>query len=75
MENKQTTFLERLILEEEELGQKIVALSTALNKDGFSKIVGDYQFELLALQHSCMVSYRRVLIMRINDLKKVDLNK
>jgi hypothetical protein len=69
-ENKETTFLERLIIEEEELGKKIVGLSGALNKDGFSKIVGDYQFELLSLQHSLMVGYRRVLIMRINDLKK-----
>ena len=70
MENKENTFLERLINEEEELGKKITALSGALNKDGFSKIVGDYQFELLNLQHGAMITYRRVLIMRIKDLQK-----
>ncbi len=66
---KEATFLERLILEEEELGQKIAGLSKALNSDGFYEKVGDYQFELLCVQHSAMVAYRRILIMRIKDLK------
>jgi hypothetical protein len=62
------TFLERLILEEEELGEKITALNKALHSDGFAQKVGDYQFELLNLQHGAILTYRRVLIMRIKDL-------
>ena len=65
----ETTFLERLIQEEEELGKKITGLVNALNSDNFAEKVGMYQFELLSLQHSCMIAYRRILNMRINDLK------
>jgi hypothetical protein len=61
--------LERLINEEIELGRKIVALNKALFSDRFSEKVGDYQFCLLNLQHGAMINYRRVLIMRIFDLK------
>lgn len=68
MEQKEQTFLERLILEEKELGEKIIGLIKGLSSDGFSQKVGDYQFELLSLQHSCMIAYRRVLNMRIKDL-------
>jgi hypothetical protein len=62
-------FLERLVNEEKELGEKVVALTKALHSDGFSRKVGDYQFSLLSLQHSTMIAYRQVLIMRIADLK------
>jgi len=65
---KKTTFLERLINEEKELGEKIVGLNKGLQSDGFSVKVGLTQFELLNLQHGAMITYRRVLIMRINDL-------
>jgi len=67
--NNEDAFLERLINEEKELGEKIVALNKALNSDGFAVKVGLFQFELLNLQHGAMLTYRRVLIMRINDLK------
>jgi hypothetical protein len=63
------TFLERLIQEEKELGIKIEGLIKAIESDRFVEKVGEYQFELLALQHTCMLSYRRVLNMRIKDLK------
>lgn len=66
---KETTFLKRLILEEEDLGQKIEGLSKALNSYGFYEKVGDYQFELLGVQHSAMLSYRIILRMRIKDLR------
>jgi hypothetical protein len=69
-EEKETTFLERLILEEEELGIKLAGLSKGLNSDGFTEKVGEYQFELLSLQQSAMATYRRVLKMRIKDLTK-----
>jgi hypothetical protein len=66
---KETTFLERLINEEKELAEKIVALGTSLNTYRFSDMVGKYQFELLSLQHSCMCTYRHVLNMTIDNLK------
>jgi hypothetical protein len=66
---KNNAFLERLINEEKELGEKIVQLNSGLNSEGFAQRVGDYQFELLNLQHSSMITYRRILIMRIKDLK------
>ncbi len=69
-EPTETTFLERLYLEEEELGKKIVGLNKGLQSDGFAEKVGEYQFELLSLQHSTMVAYRRILLMRIKDLTK-----
>jgi hypothetical protein len=61
--------LYRLINEEVALGEKIVALNVVLFSDGFSEKVGYYQFDLLSLQHGAMITYRRILIMRINDLK------
>lgn len=64
------TFLERLIIEEQELGAKITGLNKGLNSDGFAEKVGAYQFELLCLQHSTMIAYRRVLNMRIKDLNE-----
>ena len=69
MNEQQTTFLERLISEENELGAKISGLNSGLNSDGFHEKVGAYQFDLLSAQHSCMLSYRKILIMRIKDLK------
>ncbi|MCK9417263.1 hypothetical protein M0Q97_11505 [Candidatus Dojkabacteria bacterium] len=65
---KETTFLERLITEEKELGKKIIDLNNGLNSVGFYEKVGDYQFYLLNLQYSAMITYRRVLLMRIKDL-------
>lgn len=68
-DNNEKTDLERLIIEEQELGEKIISLSKALNTDYFSEKVGFFQFELLGVQHSTMLAYRRILIMRISDLK------
>ena len=53
-----------------QLGEKIGGLNKGLQSDGFAQKVGDYQFELLNLQHGAMITYRRVLIMRIKDLTK-----
>lgn len=61
-------FLQRLIVEEEELGAKLVALSTALESPGFSEKVGNTQFDLLNIQRSAMATYRQVLRIRIKDL-------
>lgn len=63
------TPLDRLIIEDENLAEKLNALNTALNKDGFDKVVGDYQFDLLTAQRSVMASYRTILRLIIKDLK------
>lgn len=63
---------EKLIKEEKELGEKIVSLNESLFSDRFNEKVGNYQFELLNLQHGAMITYRRILIMRINNLKIKD---
>lgn len=70
------SFLERLKIEEEELGEKIVKLNAALNSDNFAQKVGNYQFDLLFFLHSTMVNYRKILRTRIEDLtnKKEDNN-
>ena len=73
-QEEKEAFLYRLINEEKELAEKIVGLNKALFSDGFSEKVGDYQFELLNLQHGAMITYRRVLIMRITDLKNKSEN-
>jgi len=65
---KPDPFLERLVNEEMELGKKIVGLNKGLQSDGFAEKVGNYQFELLNLQHGAMITYRRILNMRIKDL-------
>jgi hypothetical protein len=64
----QDAFLQRLIIEEEDLGTKLVALATALESPGFSERVGNTQFDLLNIQRSAMATYRQVLRMRIKDL-------
>lgn len=61
--------IERLELELSELDIKIGNLTAALHVPNFSEKVGDYQFELLGVQHSSMTAYRRVLNLRIKDLK------
>jgi hypothetical protein len=68
-EPRPKTFLERLVIEENELSQKLDALKKALESDGLAEKVSDYQFELLGLQLSTMTAYRRILIMRIKDLE------
>ncbi len=72
--SEETTFLERLVLEEEELGKKIVGLNKGLLSDGFADKVGAYQFKLLHLQRTTMIAYRQVLEMRIKDLTMSDEN-
>jgi hypothetical protein len=72
MENeKETPFLQRLAVEEAILGDKIYSLNKVLNADGFAEKVGAYQFELLGLQHTARIMYRRILNMRISELTKL----
>lgn len=67
---KQNVFLERLINEEKELGEKISGFKEGLRSDGSYVKFSDYHFKLLDLQYCAMVNYRRVLVMRIEDLTK-----
>jgi hypothetical protein len=66
---KETSLIESLLLEERELGKKIAGVNVDLNSYGLCDKVGELHFELLSLQHSSMIAYRRVLNMRIRDLK------
>lgn len=68
--NKETTFLDRLIQEEKELGEKLIGLVQFLNKNDVNKIIGEYQFSLLNIQQANMSAYRQILIARINNLKE-----
>lgn len=66
--NNDDAFFDRLINEEKELGEKIEGLNKGLNSDGFAEKVGEYQFKLLSLQRKSMITYRKILNMRIKDL-------
>jgi hypothetical protein len=62
------TPLQRLVIEERELGEKCEALDKALNSENFSAKVGQWQFEQMKLQYNHMISYRRILNKRIRNL-------
>lgn len=72
---EETSFLDRLIKEEKELGEKVIALSTALSKDHFNKVVGNLQYSYLNVQRSAMIAYRQILVIRIEDLKSKEETK
>lgn len=61
--------LKRLHEEDEALFSKILALDKAFNSEGFEEKVGTHQFNLLSAQFHCMLAYRRILSMRIDDLE------
>lgn len=69
-EGQKLSFLQRLEDEEANLGSKIYGLSKALAEDGFHEKVGAYQYDLLSVQHSAMLAYRKVLIMRIENIRR-----
>ena len=64
-------YLEKLINEHKELGEKINSIGKEIFNYGLNNNVGDYdyQFALLSLQRNTMISYRQVLVMRIADLR------
>ncbi len=66
---KDRLFFERLLVEERELGEKLIALSNAFTRSDFKEKVGDFQYSLLILQQSAMITYRHALILRIDDLR------
>ena len=66
--NDVETPLQRLVIEERELGEKCEALDKALNSENFSAKVGQWQFEQMKLQYNHMISYRKILNKRIKNL-------
>lgn len=58
-------FLERLIIERDELQKRLAGLTTALIADGFRKKVGDQQFYWMQEQRNAMEIYVEVLNKRI----------
>lgn len=72
---KETTFIERLEKEAEELSEKITALGKALDSDGFATKVGGYQYDLLQVQSYAMSTYHNILLTRLTDLKAKPVNQ
>lgn len=64
-----TETLGKLTMEERQIGEKIIKLNQDLSTDGLPKKIGDYHYALLLLQHSTMIAYRQVLIIRIQNLQ------
>ena len=69
MENKQTTFLERLQTEASELLEKTSKLRAFLESPSCEEKVGSYQYKLLLVQENSMSSYLGVLALRLDDLE------
>lgn len=61
-------FKTRLIIEKNDLTEKIVKLSAFLTSEGAKKI-DDMQMELLEIQLHAMITYQNILTMRIKWLE------
>lgn len=62
--------LGRLGIEEREVTRKINKLGEAIAIEESDRKLGDYEYSLMLLQHSTLITYRYVLNLRINDLQK-----
>jgi len=69
IKNKETTFLDRLISEEQELNIKVEKLYEFITAEGAEEKVGEEQYALLLVQYSTMKAYRDVLLIRIHKLQ------
>ena len=65
-----TTFLDRLKAEQQELLDKVTKLATFLAKEEFNKTLSDANYLLLKQQLEIMNSYLNILIIRVELLKK-----
>lgn len=61
-----STYIDRMILEYDELEKKINKLNDFLSNPKCSKIASPYQIQLMKEQLSFMINYRDVLNSRIN---------
>lgn len=62
------SFTDRLVIEYEELNKKIKKLTDFLDKEAIIDKIGDYQYSLLVVQQSVMISYEVILNKRIFNL-------
>lgn len=69
MENKQTTFVERLELEASELLEKKLKLAGFLSTDNVKEKIGEFQHALLTVQIQAMSTYLTALEARLLDLR------
>lgn len=65
----ETTFLDRLIKEKEELSDKVVKLATFLAKEELNSTLSEANYLLLKQQLVHMNDYLNILIIRIEILK------
>ena len=70
IKNKETTFLDRLISEEQELNIKVEKLYEFITANGSEEKVGEDQYALLLVQYSAMKAYRDILLIRIHKLQR-----
>jgi hypothetical protein len=66
----ETTFLDRLKIEKEELLEKVVKLATFLAKEGNSQTLSEANYLLLGKQLEAMNNYLNILIIRLELLEK-----
>jgi hypothetical protein len=66
----ETTFLDRLKTEKEELLDKVTKLATFLAKEGHTQTLSEANYLLLGQQLEAMNSYLNILIIRIELLEK-----
>lgn len=65
---KEDSFIERLKKEYYDLQDKTVKLAEFLFQNGIAEKIGDYQYELLNIQHVTMIAYQKILNLRIKEL-------
>ena len=66
----ETTFLDRLKIEKQELLDKVTKLATFLAKEGMNQTLSEANYLLLNQQLQAMNTYLNILIIRIELLEK-----
>jgi len=66
----ETTFLDRLKTEKDELLDKVTKLATFLAQQGYNQTVSEANYLLLGKQLEAMNNYLNILIIRIELLEK-----
>ena len=65
---KQEKYQKELLIEFNELKNRLDSLNTNLNTDGYCEKVGDYQFKLMKKQSLGMEMYYNALSERLKDI-------
>jgi hypothetical protein len=66
---KETTFMERLLDEADELHDKMAKLYNFISKPEAKAKVGTVQYNFLQAQYAAMTAYHTILIARVEDLR------